>query len=988
MNRDGRQRALALLAPVTGLLVLLAVLLTGTTDVRADATCSVPPINLTSALGEDNASVVLTWEASPDCTPDAYAVYRRDMDVAGARMVKIDSVDGGVLSYSDSTVGAGQDYRYRIRSNDQGPRSGRTDITIPEATTTQLGQDTAQPTTRDTDAPALSMATVVGASLVLTYDETLDSDSTPLASAYSVTVAGTSAAPSSVSISGSAVTLTLATAVIAGQTVTVSYTVPTGMDAMPVQDEAGNAAAALSSQSVTNNTANSAPSFNAGHPATLSVNENTASGESIGNPFTATDDDTDDTLTYWLTGDDASSFSIVSTSGQIQTSAALNFEAKSSYSVTVNVRDSKDADGNADTVADDTHDVTINVNNVDEAGTVTLPGTITAGQAVTATLTDPDGTTSSETWQWSRSDTAGGTFTPISGATSNPYTPGAADVGKYLKATASYTDPQGSGKSATSAASGQVAAGNVDPSFSSMTATRSVPENTAANTNVGAPVSTTDDDGDTLEYRLTGTDAGSFSLDMGSGQIKTSATLNFESKSNYSVVVEVRDKKDSSGASDTAWDDTIAVTINLGNLDEPGTVTIMGTEAGGETLTASLTDLDGTPSNVTWQWARAASASGPFMTIGGATSNTYATVALDVNRFVRAMASYADPQGSGKSANAVTGQISASNAEPQFPASETGSRSVPENSPVGTAVGDPVEAEDDDGDALHYSLSGSDASSFTIDSGTGQIRTKMGVTYNFEGTAFFAFSVDVRDSKDAAGNADMATDDTINVTVTLSNVNEAPEIKTTQTMEPVAENTPATTVIITFAAEDVDASTTFSWSVETADDGDKFDINSDGELTFKTSPNFEEPTDDGMDNVYNLTVKVTDNGSPAMSDTHAFAVTVTNINEAPEITSTGGSHTMPTFDENATGVIATYTAEDVDAGSVLTWSVEGNDAGDFNITKNAAGDGELSFKTPPDYREPRRRRHDERLRHHGEGQGQPRRQPRGHARRRGPRSTT
>ena len=94
---------------------------------------------------------------------------------------------------------------------------------------------------------------------------------------------------------------------------------------------------------------------------------------------------------------------------------------------------------------------------------MTLPGTITAGSPVTATLTDHDGTTSSESWSWSRSDTPGGTFTPISGATSNPYTPVVADIGKYLKATVSYTDPHGSGKSATSAASSQVAAGNSQP---------------------------------------------------------------------------------------------------------------------------------------------------------------------------------------------------------------------------------------------------------------------------------------------------------------------------------------------------------------------------------------------------------------------------------------------------------------------------------------------------------------------------------------------
>ena len=63
--------------------------------------------------------------------------------------------------------------------------------------------------------------------------------------------------------------------------------------------------------------------------------ENTAANTDIGSPVAATDDDSGDTLAYSLEGTDAASFGINSTSGQIQTSAALNYEAKSSYSVTV-----------------------------------------------------------------------------------------------------------------------------------------------------------------------------------------------------------------------------------------------------------------------------------------------------------------------------------------------------------------------------------------------------------------------------------------------------------------------------------------------------------------------------------------------------------------------------------------------------------------------------------------------------------------------------
>ena len=50
----------------------------------------------------------------------------------------------------------------------------------------------------------------------------------------------------------------------------------------------------------------------------------------------------------------------------------------------------------------------------------------------------------------------------------------------------------------------------------------------------------------------------------------------------------------------------------------------------------------------------------------------------------------------------------------------------PEDTPVGSAVGDPVTATDTNADdVLTYSLSGTDAASFTIGMASGQLRTKV-----------------------------------------------------------------------------------------------------------------------------------------------------------------------------------------------------------------------------------------------------------------------
>ena len=87
----------------------------------------------------------------------------------------------------------------------------------------------------------------------MTYNEAL-SATTAGTSAFAVTVGGVARTVSSVTISGSTVSLTLSPAVLFGETVTVAYTDPTaGNDANAIQDSAGNDAATRSATSVTNN---------------------------------------------------------------------------------------------------------------------------------------------------------------------------------------------------------------------------------------------------------------------------------------------------------------------------------------------------------------------------------------------------------------------------------------------------------------------------------------------------------------------------------------------------------------------------------------------------------------------------------------------------------------------------------------------------------------------------------------------------------------
>jgi hypothetical protein len=101
-------------------------------------------------------------------------------------------------------------------------------------------------------------------------------------------------------------------------------------------------------------------------------------------------------------------------------------------------------------------------------------------------------------------------------------------------------------------------------------------------------------------------------------------------------------------------------------------------------------------------------------------------------------------------------------------------------------------------------------------------------------------------------------------------------------------------------------------------------------LNFVAAPNFEAPTDVGANNVYDLIVTARDN--LGATDTQAIAVTVTNVNEAPVITSNGGGDTASIIVGSDSTAVTTVTATDPDAGTVLAYAITGGaDAAKFAI---------------------------------------------------------
>ena len=116
----------------------------------------------------------------------------------------------------------------------------------------------------DGAAPGFASAEVDGTALTVTFDEALDAGSPPAGSDFTVTAAPGEGEARSVAGTGTAgieeaaVTVTLADPVLVGETVTVAYTPPSGAEASPLRDAAGNEVAAFAEESAANATADTA----------------------------------------------------------------------------------------------------------------------------------------------------------------------------------------------------------------------------------------------------------------------------------------------------------------------------------------------------------------------------------------------------------------------------------------------------------------------------------------------------------------------------------------------------------------------------------------------------------------------------------------------------------------------------------------------------------------------------------------------------------
>ena len=680
----------------------------------------------------------------------------------------------------------------------------------------------------------------------------------------------------------------------------------------------------------------------------FSIDENSANGTAIGT-VVATDADTSPT-TYqdWsiTSGNTNAAFAIDSSSGELSvaTASELDYESTASYTLALSVSDGVNS-ASAETLS-------INVDDVNEQPSFTSAANARANEndssfIYTAIADDVDAADSL-------------TYSISGGADAAAFTLNGASLG--FIATPNYESPADSNQDNTyevelqvTDAGGlsdyldlQISVTNVNeaPSFTSVDATVDVPENTSGTIyTLEASDVDSDDTDDTLTYSIAGgADKLSFSLD--GAELSFINPPNYEapqaagSDANiYTVELAVSDDEGKAAAAN------LILSFQVTDANEaPVFTSVSGTYDVAEntadtifTLAASDVDSGDTDDTLTYSIA------------GGADRLSFSLDGAKLS-FAIPPPDYENPQAAGADANIYTVELAVSDDDGK--ASETNlilsfnvtdvneaptiasatSASTPENT---TATIYTASGTDPENDTLSYSLSGTDAANFTIDSSSGAISFATVPDYenpaDSDANNVYVLTLEVSDSTHTTSQA---------LTISVTDSNEIPTI-TSATSASITENTSIATTIYTASATDPE-NDTLAYSLSGTDQDDFIIDPSSGAINFANTPNYEAPTDADTNNVYQVTLEVSDgNGNSA---SQALTITVTDINETPTITSA----TSASIPENNTTTIYTASATDPE-NDTLTYDLSGTDQDDFIINPSS---GAISFANTPDHETP------------------------------------
>jgi Ca2+-binding RTX toxin-like protein len=294
------------------------------------------------------------------------------------------------------------------------------------------------------------------------------------------------------------------------------------------------------------------------------------------------------------------------------------------------VATSTDSDGSGTTA---TSAPTAAVVDIAPTLSVTVSGTAQEGQMLTAVAVanDADAVVS---YQWQSLN--GTTWSNIAGATNATYTAQEADEGNALRVVATSSDSDGSGTTATSAATAAVI--DVTPALSVSLSGNAVEGSTLTAT----PQATSDADGGTTTYQwqsLTGTTWSN--LSGATGSTYTAA----ETDEGHALRVSAT-FVDDTGQSVTAISNPTAAVVDVAPTL---TVSVSGNAVEGSILTAAPhATSDGDGGTTTYQWQSLLGTT--WTNLSGATGSTYTAAETDEGHALRAVATFVDDTGQSVSA--------------------------------------------------------------------------------------------------------------------------------------------------------------------------------------------------------------------------------------------------------------------------------------------------------------------------------------------------
>lgn len=252
-----------------------------------------------------------------------------------------------------------------------------------------------------------------------------------------------------------------------------------------------------------------------------------------------------------------------------------------------------------------------------------------------------------------------------------------------------------------------------------------------------------------------------------------------------------------------------------------------------------------------------------------------------------------DDGNGGQDSATVTVNVGGSNDAPML--DPIGDRTVDE----GAALTFTATASDQDaGDTLTFSLDSGAPTTASIDPVTGVFSW---TPDEADGPGTFDVTIRVTDD----GTPQLNDSETI--TVTVNEVNNAPEL------EPIGDRTVDEGQAVTFTAVAADTDEPANTLTFSLDAGAPADASIDpvtGAFSWTTSDG-----DGGND--FTITVRVTDDGAPALDDFETITVTVNAINEPPVLDPIGDRTT-----DEGSELSFTATATDPDSGDTLTFSLD------------------------------------------------------------------